>query len=155
MLLVDIFIWIAQIIIILMPFVSIVATGWLFYLWRKSGNRILRMATITGGMITVGGGWWAFIALRRILGFVPFPDWVLIFYAISLLLILSTPLIKLIELIRISRVAPTEAEIDRMIALGYSLKQSSLAETQNQREDREFGEVRRELEVKHNLDNPE
>lgn len=121
----DIVVRVIEIIVTVLPFISVAGTIWLFYLWRKSGNLVLRAATITSTMATLGGMWWAFIAVRRLSGVVaPLPEWAILFHALSLLLILLTPVVKVAELLRIARIPPTPEELDKLEVLGYTWKQS-------------------------------
>jgi uncharacterized membrane protein len=146
--------------LVVMPFISILATIYLYKLWKNSDprNRVLRTATITSAMVTLGGMWWSFVAVRRVLvgpDGAALPEWAIIFYGISLILIMITPLVKVIELLRISHSKPTQAQLDNLRRLESEIADSvngtvETQEQQNLREDIRFGTDRRALEVEHN-----
>lgn len=136
----------------ILPIFSIMATVYLIRLYRSNDppNKVLRTAALTSTLVTAGGVWWAFVALRRIfLGpeAAALPEIFLLVYGVSLIMILSTPIIKVWQLMRIMQAPVTEQQIEDMKRLEYDLIKTN--PTQNEAEDLKFGTDRRALEAEH------
>lgn len=135
-----------------LPLFSLAATFYLIRLYRNSRppNEVLKTAAITSSLVTIGGVWWAFVALRRIFvgpDAAALPEVFLLMYAISLVMILSTPLIKVYYLVKLMRKPITEEQIADMQRLEYDLIRRN--PTVNEAEDLKFGTERRALEQEH------
>lgn len=142
-------------IIAVLPLFSTAATIYLIKLFRDSAppNEVLKTAAITATLVTLGGMWWAFVALRRIfLGpeNAALPEIFILMHGISLVMILVTPIIKVTRLVRLMHRPITPQQVEDMKRLEYDLMTS--APTENEAEDLKFGIERRKLEDQHKVD---
>ena len=97
-------------IIAIMPFAATTATIYLAAVYfgdeSRPRNLLLRAVTIDAFLATVGSSWWAFVALRRI--FVgtnapALPEWTLLIYGISIIMLSIIPVHKFFVYKRIEK----------------------------------------------------
>lgn len=113
----DAVVMLITLIIATMPFVATAATIYLASVYysdpERPRNFILRAVMIDAILATIGGSWWAFVALRRV--FVgtdapALPEWTLLFYGLSIIMMTIIPVHKFIVFKRIERLEREERE---------------------------------------------
>lgn len=97
-------------IVAIMPFAATAATIYLASVYYSDTDRprnfILRAVVIDAFLATIGSAWWAFVALRRI--FVgnaapALPEWTLVLYGISIIMLTIIPIHKFFVFKKIER----------------------------------------------------
>src|SRR5688572_9190246 len=100
-----------------LPVFSIWATAYIIRLYKRTQprNEVLKTAAITSSLVTTGGLFWAFVAIRRaVLGndAPALPEFFLLLYGLTLLMILITPIIKVWRLLSIMNRPLTADQIE-------------------------------------------